>query len=39
VFEVKLKRTDDEMDKRQIEHPRGRNEELTEAAARCLGEG
>jgi hypothetical protein len=38
VFEVKLKRNDEEMDKRQIEHPVERDGELTEAATRCLGE-
>jgi hypothetical protein len=38
VFEVKLKRTDDETDKHQVDHPVDRNEELTEAALSCLGE-
>jgi hypothetical protein len=38
VFEVKLKRVDGEMDKRQIDHPPERGEQLTEAAVRCLRE-
>lgn len=38
VFEVKLKRNDEETDKRQVEHPADRNERLTDTAARCLGE-
>jgi hypothetical protein len=38
VFEVKLKRNHDQMDKRHIEHPAEHTEELTEAAARCLRE-
>jgi hypothetical protein len=36
VFEVKLKRTNEETDKRQVEHPAERSEQLTEAATRCL---
>ena len=38
VFEVKLKRTNDETDKHQVEHPGDRNEQLTEAALSCLGD-
>jgi VTC domain len=38
VFEVKLKRSDEEMEKRQVEHPVERDRELTEAAIRCLRE-
>ena len=38
VFEVKLKRNDEETDKRPIEQPAERSEQLTEAATRCLGE-
>jgi hypothetical protein len=38
VFEVKLKRTDDETDKHQVEHPVERTEQLTEAAVSCLGD-
>jgi hypothetical protein len=38
VFEVKLKRNDEEMDKRQTEHPAERAEELTDSATRCVEE-
>jgi hypothetical protein len=36
VFEVKLKSDDDETDKRQVEHPPDRAEELTDSARECL---
>jgi hypothetical protein len=36
VFEVKLKAREDETDKRQVEHPPERTDELTEAARECL---
>ena len=38
VFEVKLKRADGEMDKRQVEHPPDRGHELTERALRCVAD-
>lgn len=38
VFEVKLKRSDGEMDKRQVEHPSDRGDELTEGDLQCVGE-
>lgn len=38
VFEVKLKRTDQETDKRQVDHPTDCHEQLTDTAARCLDE-
>jgi hypothetical protein len=36
VFEVKLKANDDETDKRQVDHPAERAEELTDSARECL---
>ena len=36
VFEVKLKADDDETEKRQVEHPPDRADELTDSARECL---
>lgn len=38
VFEVKLKNSDDETDKRQIDHPAPDSERMTDATRRCLAE-